>query len=155
MCYNYIRYNMKIKGLTIQEKKAADHYLEYGQKANAIRHAYNIGKKGGSKTEELEKITVRNMGQQVFSRKNVSEYIEGHATGAASRVVDLSKTADSDAVRLNANKDILDRAGFKPKEVSEVEVKKTYDEEQIQRAIKEIQDKSASDGGDDGTEGKE
>ena len=46
---------MKIQGLTIQEKKAADHYLEYGQKANAIRHAYNIGKKGGSKTKELEK----------------------------------------------------------------------------------------------------
>ena len=88
-------------------------------------------------------------------QEQTKQMIQNAVPGALSQLTSLVDSAQSESVRLGAIKDILDRAGFKPKEVSEVEVKKTYDEEQIQRAIKEIQDKSASDGGDDGTEGKE
>lgn len=39
-----------------------------------------------------------------------------HAAAAFKTEVDLLKKADSDAVKLNAAKDILDRAGFKPRD---------------------------------------
>ena len=153
--------------LTIKEKKAADHYIDNGNKIKAIDYAYTMGTKGGSKTNKQKQYNLNSMSTQVFNRKRVQDYLQEQSSSAASRVVDLSITADSDAVRLNANKDILDRAGFKPKEVSEVEVIKTYDEEQIQRAIREIaEDDSARDSReespdksgafrDDGAEGKE
>ncbi|HIW85842.1 MAG TPA: helix-turn-helix domain-containing protein [Candidatus Eubacterium faecipullorum] len=39
-----------------------------------------------------------------------------HAAAAFKAEADLLKRADSDAVKLNAAKDILDRAGFKPRD---------------------------------------
>ena len=142
------KWNIKDR-LTIKEKKAADHYLDNGVKIHAIEHAYTMGTHGGSNNPRTRYINVNNMAKQVFDRKRVQDYINEQTSTAMSRVVDLSISADSDAVRLNANKDILDRGGFKPKEVSEVEVIKTYDEEQI------AEDDSVTDGRNDGTEGKE
>ncbi len=146
--------------LTVKERKAADHYLDNGVKMDAIKHAYTLGSRGGSKTKKQKFYIANSMTKDVFNRQRVQDYLHEQSSSAASRVVDLSITADSDAVRLNANKDILDRAGFKPKEVNEIEVKQAYDEEQIQRAIKEINEanEKANDKraiGDDGAEGKE
>jgi len=43
----------------------------------------------------------------------VREYIEDNAAGAMSRIVEMSIEAINETVRLNANKDILDRGGYK------------------------------------------
>lgn len=56
---------------------------------------------------------------KVLNSDKVREYLESQAEGAASRVVELSIEAENENVRLNANKDILDRAGYKPVEKSQ------------------------------------
>ena len=49
--------------------------------------------------------------------------------GALAQVVDLAASAQSEAVRLQAAKDILDRAGLKPIErIEQVTVEKSTDE---------------------------
>jgi hypothetical protein len=43
------------------------------------------------------------------ARDEVIKYLEKQGYGAATRIVKLSKEAENETVRLNANKDILDR----------------------------------------------
>jgi len=56
-----------------------------------------------------------------LKKPKILKAIEDAAEGAFSRVVDLSISAENETVKLNANKDILDRAGFKPVERSDVQ----------------------------------
>lgn len=46
----------------------------------------------------------------------IQEAIDSHAKDAESMIYKLSQEADGEMVRLNASKDIMDRAGFKPVE---------------------------------------
>lgn len=48
---------------------------------------------------------------------DVGEQIVSYAAEAAETVAGLMRMAESEQVRLSASKDILDRAGYKPKEV--------------------------------------
>ena len=145
-----------MRELTPKEKKFADTYLATGNKAEGIRQAYNLGARGGANTKKQVQTILNNMSQQVFNREEVQNYIKGSASGAAERIEALSIKSENDQVKLAANKDILDRAGFKPKEVTELEVKETYDEEQIERAAKElIKAKQERPDVDDGTGGTE
>ena len=52
--------------------------------------------------------------RSMMRREKVIAYIARHAHGAAERVIELSRTAESESVRLDANQDILDRAGVMP-----------------------------------------
>jgi|TARA_R110000824_G_scaffold84343_1_gene210483 hypothetical protein len=75
--------------------------------------------------------------QQGYTLKNqfsgeigerMKRMIQDCVPGALAQINDLAGTADSEGVRLNACKDILDRAGFKPvdkQEVSHVEATST------------------------------
>ena len=55
--------------------------------------------------------------------------IQGAIPGALAQVVDLAASAQSEAVRLQAAKDIMDRAGLKPTErIEQVTVEKSTDE---------------------------
>src|SRR3990167_10805393 len=46
-------------------------------------------------------------------------YLQRQARGAAERIIQLSKTAESESVKLNANQDILDRTGIREYEPEE------------------------------------
>jgi hypothetical protein len=143
-----------MRDLTPKERKAADVYLDTGNKSEGIRQGYNLGSRGGYNTPKQKETILNNMSQQVFNREVVQEYIKGKAEGAASRIEELSRSSDNDQVKLAANKDILDRAGFKPKEVTELEVKETYDDDQIERAAQElIRAKQKGPDSNDGAEG--
>ena len=48
------------------------------------------------------------------------EALKGYSSKALNQIQQLAKTAVSDKVKLDANKDLLDRAGWKPVDKSEV-----------------------------------
>ena len=59
---------------------------------------------------------------QQYMMQRVSEQLGMNATTAAARVLRLATNAKSEYVQLEASKDILDRAGFKPIDRSQVQV---------------------------------
>ena len=59
---------------------------------------------------------------QQYMMARVSEQLGMNATVAAAKVLKLASGAKSEYVQLEASKDILDRAGFKPVDRSQVQV---------------------------------
>ena len=59
---------------------------------------------------------------QQYMMQRVSEQLGMNATVAAAKVLKLASGAKSEYVQLEASKDILDRAGFKPIDRSQVQV---------------------------------
>ena len=59
---------------------------------------------------------------QQYMMRRVSEQLGMNATVAAARVMRLATGAKSEYVQLEASKDILDRAGYKPIDRSQVQV---------------------------------
>jgi len=57
-------------------------------------------------------------GSQVLNKQVVRDYIESQAYGAATRITKMSCLSRNEMVKLAANKDILDRAGYKPQEAA-------------------------------------
>jgi phage terminase small subunit len=99
-----------IVDLTLKQKRWADKYLETGSGVEASLEAYDI----------TDRQTAAEIGSQNKRKPNVMEYLKEQAGGAAERITEISKRAGNESVRLNANKDILDRAGFKPVDKQEV-----------------------------------
>ena len=66
--------------------------------------------------------TIRLPHVQSYMMQRVNEQIGMNATVAAARVMNLATGARSEYVQLEASKDILDRAGFKPIDRSQVQV---------------------------------
>jgi phage terminase small subunit len=94
--------------LTTKQKRFADKYLETGNGTQSALASYDTT---SPKTASV--IAVENL-----AKPSVRDYIESQAPAAMSRIVELSITAENETVKLNANKDILDRAGYKPVEKS-------------------------------------
>jgi len=59
---------------------------------------------------------------QQYMMQKISEQLGMNATVAAAKVLKLATGAKSEYVQLEASKDILDRAGFKPIDRSQVQV---------------------------------
>mgnify|MGYP000226883077 FL=1 len=66
--------------------------------------------------------TIRLPHVQSYMMQRVNEQLGMNATVAAARVMNLATGAKSEYVQLEASKDILDRAGFKPIDRSQVQV---------------------------------
>ena len=66
--------------------------------------------------------TIRLPHVQSYIMQRVNEQLGMNATVAAARVMNLATGAKSEYVQLEASKDILDRAGFKPIDRSQVQV---------------------------------
>jgi phage terminase small subunit len=94
---------MNIK-LTKKEKEFADEYLATGNGTRSALKAYD--------TESLR--VAASIASENLTKPDIRAYIEEHASGAMSRIVELSYSAENETVKLKANQDILDRAGFKP-----------------------------------------
>ena len=69
-------------------------------------------------------------GHRALALPHVQQYMQGKmmetfglsATGALATVARLSRTAKSEYVQLEASKDLLDRAGYKPIDRSQVQI---------------------------------
>jgi len=95
--------------LTKKEKGFALDYIDTGNGTQSALNHYDT-------TDEN---VAASISSQNLRKLKIQNYLEESADGASSRVVELSKEAKNETVKLNANKDILDRAGFKPVERSE------------------------------------
>ena len=132
--------------LTPKRKSFIDKYIENGGNASqAVKDVYNPGGKGGKDSDA----SARSMGSELLKMDDVRAYFAKMASGAAERVEDLSISARSEIVRLQANKDILDRAGLKASDRVDITTKgdKLYTNEQITRAAAEIISGADSDDG--------
>lgn len=90
--------------LTEKEKKFADAYLETGNGTQSALKTYN--------TTSYTMAAV--IASKNIKKDKVRKYLESKAEVASSVIFDLCQHAQSEAVKLGAGKDILDRAGYKP-----------------------------------------
>jgi len=84
----------------------------------ATKAGYAEGKSGyvtASKTLKLPHV-------QQYMMQRISEQLGLNAVAAAAKVMTLAQGAKSEYVQLEAAKDILDRAGFKPIDRSQVQI---------------------------------
>lgn len=93
------------EGLTTKQKRFADALLEGKGRTEAALEAYDI--KAVDTERVASVIAADNLGKPA-----ILKYLENHGLGAATRIVELSKDAKNETVRLNANKDVLDRVGI-------------------------------------------
>src|SRR3990167_10198355 len=85
---------------------------------------------GGGSTRSMQELTGTSYmvaavkASNMMKNERVVRYLTNQSKGAASRIVVLSKKAENETVRLNANKDILDRAnvGTRPTTVVATQV---------------------------------
>lgn len=93
--------------LTKKQKGFVKDYLNTGNgQESALRH-YDIE---GKDKEAI----ARSIASQNLTKLNIREAIESHAPAAQAMIYKLSQEGEAEVIRLNASRDIMDRAGFKP-----------------------------------------
>jgi len=97
-------------GLTRKEKAFADELLEGKNGTEAAKQTYNVADENSAAV-----VASKNL-----RKVKIIQYLEKQGYGAATRIVKLSKKARNETVRLNANKDILDRAKIGVRENSTI-----------------------------------
>ena len=107
---------LKQRRLTTKQKDLVDTIVASGcsVKEASAKAGYSDGESGrvtASKTLRLPHV-------QEYMQQRIRESIGLNATVASKRILDLSTNAKSEYVQLEASKDILDRAGYKPIEKS-------------------------------------
>lgn len=108
------------KKLTHRQQALIDVIVAEGLSVSeaATRAGYAEGKAGyvtANKTLKLPHV-------QQYMMQRIAEQLGTNAAYAASKVMKLASGAKSEYVQLEAAKDILDRAGFKPIDRSQVQV---------------------------------
>ena len=98
------------KGPTIKQKKFVEKYLETGNAAEAARSAYNV--------KSLSSAT--SVGHENLTKPDVLALIQDQAVESLADNVairnELRASKKDYGVRFNVNRDLLDRAGYKPVE---------------------------------------
>ncbi len=92
-----------MENLTKKQKGFVKDYIDTGNGTQSILKNYD--------TEDERVASV--MAVENLAKPSIREALENHAEKAESMVYNLSQNAEAEAVRLNASKDILDRAGYK------------------------------------------
>ena len=99
---------------------------EYAMSGNATQSAIKAGyseKTAYAKGHSLKEQFAREIEEET------RRMMQAAVPGALAQVVDLAATAQSEAVRLQAAKDILDRAGLKPTErIEQITIEKSTEE---------------------------
>ncbi len=108
--------------LTPKQEGFVKDYLDTGNATEAAERNYDIKTEG--KTEEQVENTAASIGSQNLRKIKIQQKIQDAVEDAISRIVELSISAENETVRLNANKDIADRGGFKPVEAIELNDKR-------------------------------
>lgn len=89
--------------LTKKQKGFVKDYIDTG---NGVQSALN-----NYDTESYN--TANQIAIENLQKPTIQEVIESHAEKAESMIYNLSQNGEAETVRLNASKDILDRAGYK------------------------------------------
>lgn len=91
------------RNLTKKEKGFAKDFIETGNATESALKNYD------TKSENV----AASIGSQNLRKQKIQAYLEEKAEKASENIYVLANDAENEAVRLSANKDILDRAGFK------------------------------------------
>lgn len=92
------------KGLTKKQRDFAEEYIKTGNGTRSALRSYDVGSHA----------VANQIAQLNLKKPAIREYIESRAQPAANMIFELSQFAEAEIVRLNASKDILDRAGYMP-----------------------------------------
>ncbi len=103
------------KNLTKKQDKFVKEYLDTGNGTQAALKAYD------TKNEN----TASSIAWENLRKPEIQVAIQDSAKTAQAVILQLAQSAENESVRLNASKDILDRAGFKPVDKSEVKAEVT------------------------------
>ena len=115
--------------LTEKQEKFVENYCLTGNAAKAAEMAgYSV------KTAKQMGYTLKNQLSSEISEK-MTKLIQDSVPGALAQINDLVMNATSEGTRLNACKDILDRAGYKPVEKQEISHVETASTEELQREL--------------------
>ena len=98
-----------------RDKEFIRHYVENG--GNATQAAIFCGVSDSSASTVGYRLKQRLVDDIEVEQK---ESLKGYASKALHQIQALAETAVSENVKLNANRDLLDRAGWKPVEKSEI-----------------------------------
>ena len=99
----------------VRDSEFVDDFINNG--GNATQAAKTVGVSDGSANTVGYRLKHRLVDEIEVEQK---EALKGYATKALHQVQTLAETAVSENVKLNANRDLLDRAGWKPIDRSEV-----------------------------------
>lgn len=99
-----------MEDLTPKQERFVKEYLDSGNGTQAALKAYN--------TEDHNTAGV--IAHENLRKPNIQKYLEDIAVKAATRVEQLMEQSENLTVALGASKDILDRAGYKPVDKSEL-----------------------------------
>lgn len=92
-----------------KEREFVHEYIKNGENAtNAVKKVYEITNDNYARVK----------GHREITKPNVRDLIDGYAAKAIKGIQTLAETAENEAVRLKANIDQADRAGYKPVERS-------------------------------------
>lgn len=90
------------RSLTKKQKGFAQDYLHTGNASFAAKQNYDVS----------NDLTARVIGSENLTKPNIRAYLEDKAQKAAETIFDIVLGGENDTVKLNASKDILDRAGY-------------------------------------------
>ena len=99
----------------MRDSEFVDEFINNG--GNATQAAKTVGVSDGSASTVGYRMKSRLINDIEAAQK---EALKGYATKALHQIQTLAETAVSENVRLKANSDLLDRAGWKPVEKSEI-----------------------------------
>lgn len=91
-------------------KKQAGFIKDYLETGNGVQAALN-----NYDTEDYD--TAKSIASENLTKPYIMQRIIEASKVATNTIINLAMSAENEAVRLNASKDILDRGGFKPAEV--------------------------------------
>jgi phage terminase small subunit len=111
---------IETRKLTDKQMKLVDTLVATG--CSVTQAARDAGYAKGDSGRVSASKALRQPHVQQYMMSRVSEQLGLNATVAAAKVLNLASGAKSEYVQLEASKDILDRAGFKPIDRSQVQV---------------------------------
>ena len=102
--------------ITAKQQKFIEFYCESG---DAVQSAVNAGYKNSHTIVNQAWKLKRELSREISKR--MQEKFVDKAPVAFGTLIELMNSSDSDTVRLQASKDIMDRGGFKPKDTMVIE----------------------------------
>ena len=106
---------LSIEERQVRDSEFIDEFINNG--GNATQAAKTVGVSDGSASTVGYRMKNRLINNIEAAQK---EALKGYASKALHQIQTLAETAVSENVRLKANSDLLDRAGWKPVEKSEI-----------------------------------
>lgn len=121
----------KEKSKTEKQEKFFEYYMLSGNAAKAAEFAgYGSPKQRGYELKNKFK-------REIEDRQKAM--IVDAVPGVIGKIIELANGAESEAVRLNACKDLMDRAGFKPVDKTETEIT-TTEAKSTEELMRELED---------------